>query len=83
MTSGSRAVEATVPRMQESRPARLVSHLMYHCWIENHVETLRIIDKMNSIVHKALNQVGIGIPVPQRELYLASTAKVERVNGAG
>ncbi|MFQ5399855.1 MAG: mechanosensitive ion channel family protein [Anaerolineae bacterium] len=42
------------------------------CWIENYVETRRILDKMNSALYKALNEAGIGIPFPQRELRLAS-----------
>ena len=53
------------------------------CWIENYVEARRIIDKMNSTLFKALNEAGIGIPFAQRELRLASTVKVERVNGVG
>jgi small-conductance mechanosensitive channel len=38
---------------------------------------------MNSTLYTALNEAGIGIPFPQRELHLVSNVKVERANGAG
>jgi small-conductance mechanosensitive channel len=53
------------------------------CWIANYVETRRIIDKMNSALYAALNEAGIGIPFPQRDLHLVSNVKVERVNETG
>jgi small-conductance mechanosensitive channel len=53
------------------------------CWIEDYMETRRIMDKMNSALYTALNEAGIGIPFPQRELRLISNVKVERVNGNG
>ncbi len=41
------------------------------CWIENYVETRRIIDKMNTAIYQALNREGIEIPFPHREVRLA------------
>ncbi len=40
------------------------------CWIENYIETRRVIDKMNSALYKALNQAEIIIPMPQRAVHL-------------
>ena len=42
------------------------------CWIEHYVETRRIIDKMNTAIYLALNENGIQIPFPQREIRLLS-----------
>lgn len=42
------------------------------CWIEHYVETRRIIDKMNTALYHALNQNGIEIPFPQRDVRLIS-----------
>lgn len=53
------------------------------CWIEHYIETRRILDKMNSALYNALNEAGIGIPFPQRDLHLVSNVKVERINGSG
>jgi len=39
------------------------------CWIEDYVETRRIIDKLNSCLYKALNEAQIEIPFPIRTLY--------------
>ncbi len=39
------------------------------CWIEHYVETRRIIDKLNSCLYKALNEAGIEMPPPIREVY--------------
>ena len=44
-------------------------------------ETRRVLDKMNSALYNALNEAGIGIPFPQRDLHLVSNVKVERING--
>ncbi|MBE2198785.1 MAG: mechanosensitive ion channel family protein [Anaerolinea sp.] len=44
------------------------------CWIENYVETRRIVDKMNTALYQALNDAGIEIPFPQRTLHLALPA---------
>ncbi len=49
------------------------------CWIENYVETRRIIDKLNSALYKALNKESIGIPFPQRDLHFISSVKVEDI----
>lgn len=43
------------------------------CWIEHYVETRRIIDKMNTVLYHALNEAGIEIPFPQRDLHLVSS----------
>lgn len=43
------------------------------CWIEDYVETRRIIDKMNSTLYKALLEAKIQIPFPQRDLHLVSS----------
>jgi MscS family membrane protein len=48
------------------------------CWIRHYVETRRIIDKMNTALYQALNESGIVIPVPQRELSFSSSITVER-----
>jgi small-conductance mechanosensitive channel len=39
------------------------------CWIENYVETRRIMDKLNSCLYKALNEAGIDSPFPTRTIY--------------
>lgn len=40
------------------------------CWIENYVETRRVIDKMNTAIYKALNEARIEIPFPQRVVHV-------------
>ncbi|MDX1615223.1 MAG: mechanosensitive ion channel family protein [Candidatus Promineifilaceae bacterium] len=47
------------------------------CWIENYVETRRVMDKMNSALYKALNEAGIAIPFPQRVVQLQPNGLVE------
>jgi small-conductance mechanosensitive channel len=49
------------------------------CWIEHYVETRRIIDKMNTALYRALNDAGIEIPFPQRDVRLVSDVKEARV----
>lgn len=39
------------------------------CWIENYVETRRIVDKLNSSLYQALNEADIDLPFPTRTLY--------------
>jgi MscS family membrane protein len=39
------------------------------CWIENYVETRRIMDKLNSCLYNALNEAGIEMPSPARTIY--------------
>lgn len=39
------------------------------CWIENYVETRRIVDKLNSCLYQALNKAGVDMPFPSRTLY--------------
>jgi MscS family membrane protein len=48
------------------------SGLMFRvrCWIEDYVETRRIIDKLNTVIYKALNEAGIAIPFPQRVVHV-------------
>ncbi len=41
------------------------------CWIENYVETRRVIDKMNTAIYKALTASDIEIPFPQRVVHMA------------
>ena len=40
------------------------------CWIEDYVETRRVVDKMNTALYHALNEAGIVIPFPQRDVHL-------------
>jgi len=42
------------------------------CWINNYVETRRVIDKMNTAIYKALNEASIEIPFPQRVVHVHS-----------
>jgi MscS family membrane protein len=42
------------------------------CWIKNYVEARRITDKMNTALYRALNEAGIEIPFPQRDVHLIS-----------
>jgi small-conductance mechanosensitive channel len=42
------------------------------CWIKDYVETRRIMDKMNTALYQALNEAGIAIPFPQRDVHLIS-----------
>ncbi len=42
------------------------------CWIEHYIETRRIIDKMNTALYNALNEAGIVMPIPQREIRVIS-----------
>ena len=44
------------------------------CWIEHYIETRRTIDKLNSALYRALNQAGIIIPYPQREVRLLKSS---------
>lgn len=46
------------------------------CWIEHYVETRRIIDKMNTVLYQALNEAGIVMPMPQRDVRLLSSQEV-------
>ena len=40
------------------------------CWIEHYVETRRVIDKLNTVIYKALAEAGVEIPYPQRVLHV-------------
>jgi MscS family membrane protein len=52
------------------------------CWIEDYVETRRIIDKMNTALYLALNEAGIDIPFPQRTLRLVTNRNGEPVQNS-
>lgn len=39
-------------------------------WIDTYVDTRRMFDKVNSAIYAALNQADIGIPFPQRDVWL-------------
>ncbi|MBS3752232.1 MAG: mechanosensitive ion channel family protein [Anaerolineales bacterium] len=39
------------------------------CWIENYVETRRILDKLNSCLYDALTDAGIDLPYPTYTVY--------------
>lgn len=38
-------------------------------WIESYVDARRVVDRVNSAVYKALNDAGIVIPFPQRDVH--------------
>jgi small-conductance mechanosensitive channel len=40
------------------------------CWIEDYVETRRVMDKLNTAIYKALAEAGIEIPFPQRVVHV-------------
>ncbi len=40
------------------------------CWIENYMETRRVIDKMNTTIYRALSHAQIEMAMPQRQVYL-------------
>jgi MscS family membrane protein len=40
------------------------------CWIENYVETRRVLDQMNSALYRALCNAEINIPAPRRDVHL-------------
>lgn len=44
--------------------------LRVRCWIENYVETRRIIDKLNTCIYKTLNAAAVAIPFPQRVVHI-------------
>lgn len=48
------------------------------CWIEHYVETRRIIDKLNSVIYRALTEAGIEIPFPQRVVHLHTSTPAAR-----
>jgi MscS family membrane protein len=46
------------------------------CWIENYVETRRVLDKMNSALYRALCKAEIDIPAPRRDVHLYDSSVV-------
>ena len=46
------------------------------CWIENYVETRRVLDKMNSALYQALRKAEIIIPAPRRDVYIYKSSVV-------
>ncbi len=40
------------------------------CWIEDYVDTRRVMDKMNSALYEALHRENIEIPFPRRDVHL-------------
>jgi small-conductance mechanosensitive channel len=40
------------------------------CWIENYMETRRVIDKMNTTIYQALNDASIEMAMPTRQVFL-------------
>ena len=46
------------------------------CWIENYVETRRVLDKMNSALYRALCEAKIEIPAPRRDVHLYGSSVV-------
>jgi MscS family membrane protein len=46
------------------------------CWIENYVETRRIMDKLNSCLYQALTEARVSMPFPTQTIY-------HRVDAAG
>ncbi|GMQ77518.1 MAG: mechanosensitive ion channel family protein [Anaerolineae bacterium] len=59
------------------------------CWIEDYIETRRVLDKMNTALYKALNKAEIEIPMPQRVVQLSRNTLVpeqadhSRLSGKG
>lgn len=47
-------------------------NFVVRCWIENYMEARRILDKMNTVLYRALNEAGVAIPFPQRDVHLVS-----------
>lgn len=51
------------------------------CWIENYMDTRRVIDKMNTTIYRSLADAKIEMAMPQRQVYLQGpdVAKVDDV----
>lgn len=51
-------------------------------WIESYVDTRRIFDKVNTAIYYSLNQAGIEIPFPQRDIWhRVSPSDTETIGG--
>ncbi len=50
------------------------------CWIEDYVETRRVMDKMNSVLYQALNKAAIEIPFPRRDIHLRQAGKTPDIS---
>lgn len=46
-------------------------------WLESYVDTRRMFDSVNTAVYKALNEAGIEIPFPQREIRIKGAPPAE------
>jgi small-conductance mechanosensitive channel len=46
------------------------------CWIEDYVDTRRVMDKMNSALYEALHREKIEIPFPRRDVHLHPSSVV-------
>ena len=44
------------------------------CWIEDYMETRRVIDKMNTALYRALEQSGIDLAMSQQQVFLQGSA---------
>ncbi len=53
------------------------------CWIEDYMETRRVIDKMNTALYQVLNRKSITIPMPQREVVVRSNQVFAETLDAG
>lgn len=60
-----RPIEALMLSMSDSA---LVFRV--RCWIENYMDTRRVIDKMNTRIYQALGDADIEMAMPQRQVYL-------------
>ena len=48
------------------------------CWIENPGDRGLAQDSLNTAIYKALDQAGIEIPFPQRDVYIKRASRVEQ-----
>ncbi len=64
---GIRTTEPVEALFQEMGDSALLFRL--RVWIESYVDTRRIVDRVNSAVYKSLNEAGIVIPFPQRDVH--------------
>ena len=53
------------------------------CWIENYIETRKVIDKMNTALYRALEQSQIELAMPQHEVFLQEPTVTSEEVAAG